>query len=212
MKRFVIIIVFALSFQLIKPQKIQAQEQETQQLLLNIEKLAELTKILNSLYKGYKILYGGYTKIKGIAEGNYKLHQVFLDGLWEINPSIKKYKRITDIVSMQIRIVNEYKDAYKRFRQDKNFTLEEIKYLSAVYKNLLDASVKNLDELFTIMTAKKLRMSDDERINGIDRVFNDMREKLGFLRQFNSQTKLLALQRQRERIDVETIQQLYNLK
>jgi hypothetical protein len=212
MRRIIIILLLSLCFHLAQPVRIQAQEQEIQQLILNIQKLAELRKILDNVYKGYKILYGGYTKIKGISEGNFKLHQLFLDGLWEINPSIKKYKRIPEIIAMQISLVKEYKDAFKRFRQDKNFNLDEINYLGAVYKNLFDASMKNLDELFLLVTAKKLRMSDDERITGIDRVFNEMQDKLAFLRQFNNQTKVLALQRLREKKDVLTIEQLYNLK
>ena len=62
-----------------------------------------------------------------------------------------------------------------------------------------------------VMTASQLRMSDDERMQAIDRIFYDMESKVVFLRYFNSNTQLLAVQRARSRNDVRTMQQLYGL-
>src|SRR5436190_3638298 len=81
--------------------KANAQTQEATQLVLNYEKLKQLEEILDNMYKGYKILTKGYNRIKDIAEGNYTLHQVFLDGLFAVNPSVAKYKRIPDIIRYQ---------------------------------------------------------------------------------------------------------------
>src|SRR5687768_17492678 len=81
-----------------------AQSFEAQQLLLNVEKLAQLKQILSDLKKGYGIVSAGYNTIKNISEGNFKLHQVFLDGLLQVSPVVKKYKRIVDIISNQTKI------------------------------------------------------------------------------------------------------------
>src|SRR5688572_28851208 len=97
-----------------------AQTQEAAQLLLNYEKLKQLEEILDNMYKGYKILSQGYNRIKDIAEGNYDLHQVFLDGLFAVNPSVAKYKLIPDIIRYQSLLVKEYKRALKRFKNDPN--------------------------------------------------------------------------------------------
>ncbi|HUQ67577.1 MAG TPA: hypothetical protein VM101_15550, partial [Flavitalea sp.] len=51
-----------------------SQSDEAQQLLLNVEKLTQLKKILNDMYKGYKIVSKGYNTIKDISEGNFDLH------------------------------------------------------------------------------------------------------------------------------------------
>ena len=142
-----------------------SQSQEVQQLLLNLEKLAQFKKILNNMYTGYKVLYKGYTTIKDISEGNFDLHRNFLDGLLQVSPAVRKYKRISDIVSYQLRIVKEYKSAFNQFKQDKHFTSDEIDYLGKVHGNLFDASLKSLDELAIVITAGKLRMSDDERLH-----------------------------------------------
>lgn len=187
------------------------QAAEAQQLLLNWEKLRQLEEILDNMYRGYKILDKGYTTIKNIAEGNYTIHELFIDGLMLVNPSIRNYKRIPFIIDYQKLLLKEYQRAYSRFRQDPNFKLDELEYLANVYKFLFDASLRNIDELMMIITATKLSMSDDERMQAIDRIFFDMEDKLIFLRTFNNNTQLLAVQRARSMNDFRTMRQLYGV-
>jgi len=132
-----------------------AQSQEAKQLLLDVQKLASLKNILTDLKKGYEIVSGGYNSIKNISEGNFNLHQAFLNSLLEVSPAVRNYKRIADIIAAQVKIVSEYKTAFRQFRETNLFTLDEIDYLSKVYKNLFNQSVKNLDALVTIVTANK---------------------------------------------------------
>jgi hypothetical protein len=186
-----------------------AQAKELAQLALNIEKLAQFKQILSDLKKGYEIISGGYNTIKNISEGNFKLHKVFLDGLLEVNPAIKKYRRVADIVDYQVRIVKEYKTAFNRFKENDWFNESEINYISNVYNNLINLSLKNLDDLFTVITVSDLRMSDDERLAAIDKIYLDMQDKLQFLRSFNSSTSVLALQRAKEKQDVDRVKSLY---
>ena len=187
------------------------QSDEAQQLLLNWEKLQELEKILDNMYVGYKILDKGYTTIKNISEGNYTLHQLCLDGLMAVSPAVRNYKRLPFIIDYQKLLVKEYKNAYTRFRSDPHFTPQEIEYVANVYNYLFTASLRNIDDLVMITTATKLRMSDDERMRAIDRIFYDMESKVGFLRSFNSSTQLLAIQRARAANDVRTLNHLYGI-
>jgi DNA repair ATPase RecN len=191
--------------------KVSAQAEEIEQLLLNVEKLAQLKQILSDLKKGYEIINTGYATIKDISQGNFNLHKAFLDGLMEVSPSIRKYRKVADIINFQIQIVKEYKHAYGRFRQDGNFAPDEIEYLRSVYANLFNQSLKNLDALATVITANKLRMSDDERIKAIDDIFDSMLDKLSFVRHFNNNTIILAIQRARDKNDVATIEKIYGI-
>jgi hypothetical protein len=52
-----------------------------EQLSLDVQKLSELKTILQDMYTDYAIVNKGYTDIRNIAKGNFKLHQLFLDGL-----------------------------------------------------------------------------------------------------------------------------------
>jgi len=122
---------------------------------------------------------------------------------------VKNYKRVTDIIDYQALIVSEYKAAYNRFRNDKNFSPDEIVYLSQVYGNLFNESLSDIDHLINIITSGKLRMSDDQRLHAIDDICDEAKNKLMFLRSFNASTTMLAMQRAIERNDLQTIQNLY---
>jgi DNA repair ATPase RecN len=189
-----------------------SQSQEVQQLLLNIEKLAQFKKILNDMYAGYKIIYKGYTTIKDISEGNFSLHKNFLDGLLQISPAVRKYKRLADIISYQLSIVKECKTAFNQFKQDKHFSLDEIEYIGNVYENFFQASMKNLDELAMVITAGKLRMSDDERLQAIDRIYSEVVDQFSFLQEFNNSTAVLSVQREKEMQDIEVSRKIYSIK
>lgn len=189
-----------------------AQKQEGEQLLLNVEKLAQLKQILRNMHKGYELVSKGYNTVRDISKGNFNLHDVFLDKLLQVSTTVRNYKRVSDIISYQSKIVKEYKVAFQRFKSADVFNAQEIEYLGGVYSNLLSESIKHLDELVMIITAGKLRMSDEERIKAIDRIFEGMEEKLVFLRSFNQGTNVLAVQRYKEMQDLKVSQKLYGVK
>ena len=179
-----------------------AQSFEVQQLLLNVEKLSQFKAILQNMYDGYKVLHKGYTTIKDISEGSLSLHKTFLDALLEVSPAVRKYKKISDIISYQIRLVKQYKAAFNEFKNGDTFTPEEIDYLGKVYGNLFKESIESLDELMVVITSGKLRMSDDERLQAIDRIYAGVEDQFAFLKEFNGNTAMLALQRKGERADI----------
>ncbi|MWB92921.1 TerB family tellurite resistance protein [Flavobacterium sp. GA093] len=197
-----ILIVTILITLLMIPVKSMGQSAEIQQLILNIEKLSQFKKILSDMKKGYELLSGGYKTVKDMTEGNFSLHKTFLDALMQVSPAVKNYKRVAEIVEYQISIVKESRNGMNRFIKNGNFSGQEINYFEKVYGNLLNQSLRNLDELTMIITADKLRMSDDERLKAVDDIYEQMQDKLLFLRNFNNTSNVLALQRAREKNDV----------
>ncbi len=207
MKKIIVILAMcSLSFHA------KAQSDEAQQLLLNWEKLAQFKEILQNMYDGYKILHKGYTAVKDISEGSFTLHKSFLDGLLLVNPAVKKYKRIADIINYQLNIIKYCKAALNQFKEDKQFTIEEINYLGKVYKNLFEQSLKSLDELTLVITAGKLRMTDDERLQAIDQIYSSIEDQHSFLKDFNSNTALLSLQRKSEQAQIKMSRSISGLK
>ena len=188
------------------------QSQEAKQLLLNVEKLAQLKLMLSHMKTGYKILEKGYTSIKNISQGNFNLHRDFLDGLLQVSPAVKQYSKVADIIRVQLKLVKESKAALAEFRGTKQFTITEIEYLGNVYANLLKESLKMLDELAMVVTAGKLRMSDDERLQAIDKIYDEVMEQYTFLNEFNNGTAILSLQREKEKMDVDLMRKVHGLK
>jgi hypothetical protein len=186
-----------------------AQSSEATQLMLNVEKLSQLKNILADMKKGYTVVSQGYKKVKDIASGNFSLHEVFLDGLMVVSPEVKKYRRVADIISVQKSIVSEYKAALRAFRGADVFNAGELGYLGNVYSSLFDASLQNLEDLTMVITSSKLRMSDEERLKAIDRIFLDTSDKLEFLRDFNRGALVLFKQKQKEKREIEQLRMYY---
>jgi hypothetical protein len=197
---------------LIVPNRTNAQSAEIQQLILNIEKLSQFKKILSDMKKGYELLSGGYKMVKDMSEGNFNLHKTFLDALMQVSPIVKKHKRVGDIINFQMLLMKESKNGLNRFVKSGNFSEKEISYFEKVYGNLLSQSLRNLDELTMVLTADKLRMSDDERLQAVDDIYLQMQDKLLFLRNFNATSNVLALQRAKEAKDVYASKELQELK
>ncbi|MCX2680990.1 TerB family tellurite resistance protein [Galbibacter sp. EGI 63066] len=207
MKRFVLSTIIALTCLCHQPARAQAQELE--QLMLNIKKLDQLRKILQNMYDGYRILADGYTRVKDIAEGDFNLHDVFLDGLLAVNPDVKNYRKAAGTIRLQREILSRYQSAYRRFTASGHFSAAELQYLQKVYADLFDLGLRNLDELVSVVTAGPLRMNDAQRLEAIDRIHGETLQMLTFLQGFNGRTATVALERERGQGYLEEASQLY---
>lgn len=196
---------------LVRGEAAKAQAQEAQQLLLNVEKLAQLKNILEDLKKGYEVVYRGYTTIKRLSEGNFELHDLFLQGLLQVSPTVSNYKRIGEIVQGQLALVSEYKKALRLFRESGLLRPEELDYISTVFNKLLKRSLQNLDDLAMVVTAGTLRMTDAERLTAIDAVWAELQESRTFLRRFNNEAKVLLVQRATGREELSSVKSIYSI-
>jgi hypothetical protein len=204
MKKITMICIALLLCNTVWQHQAKAQADEIAQLTLNIQKLNQLRSILNNMKKGYDILNGGYNTIVNINEGNFTIHKAFLDGLMEVSPVVRNYRKVPQIMRNQLLLAREYQSAFNRFQQADVFDVDEVRYMERVYSNLLKHSLRSLDELLLVITANQMRMSDDERLKAIDKIFDDMEQKLFFLREFNNSTSILELQRIKEKASIKS--------
>jgi len=183
-----------------------------QQLVLDYQKLAGLKNILGQMYTGYSVLTKGYGAVKDVAQGNFSLHEAFLDGLYLVSPTVRKYARVTDIIKEQAALFSEYKNASQSFNRDQQFSPEELAYMMNVYHNLVSQSLKNLDDLSMIVTDSKLRMSDAERLMAIDQIYLESHNQLIYLRKFTDQAAKISWQRKQAAADNQRVKSIYGLK
>jgi hypothetical protein len=181
------------------------------QLILDTEKLTSMKSTLQELYQGYETLDKGYTKIRNIAEGNFNLHKLFLDGLLAVSPAVQNAPHILDILNAEYNLLTEYKSASGRYGAGGPFTAQELDYIIGVYSTLLQRSVQSIEELTMVITADQLRMSDAQRLQAIDRVYAEVNGQLGFLRQFDNSLAIQAAQRTKEANTIYALKSLYGL-
>jgi len=189
-----------------------AQSFDAQQLILDWQKLTELKSMLKELQQGYQVLHTGYENIRTIAQSSFNLHNGFLSALLSVNPAVKNDSRVQGIIGFQSAIATEYTAYFNRFKQDKHFSAAEIAYLGTVYSNLFNQSLSGITNLTTVLTPNTLRMSDDERLRAIEGIYQETKNQLLFLRNFNNSTTMLAIDRAIEDNDAETAKNLYGLE
>lgn len=191
--------------------KANAQSDELQQLLLNIEKLTQFKAILSDMKKGYQIYQQGYGTISNLSKGNFDLHNIYLTGLMAVNPAVRNNPRVGQIMSQQNDLLSEYQRYASLFRQSGTFSNSELTYINNVFSQLVRQSDANIDDLASVTTAGQLRMSDDDRLRAIDHIYNSSSDQLQFLRFFNRQAVMLSLQRGKNLNDTRTLKRLYGI-
>jgi hypothetical protein len=140
------------------------------------------------------------------------LYEGYFNELWQIKDAIAFYHRIEDIISKQTKIVSGYETAYNLFKQDNHFSADEIKYMEKVYDGLIDASLKDLDQLFLVIKSLTTQMTDEKRIEIIDNAGKAMDEVYNDLKAFNNENMMLSLQRSKDINEVAVVKQLYGLQ
>ncbi len=150
-------------------------------------------------------------QISDWVEKQRKLYADYFEELRKVKTALTYYQRVKDIMEQQIQIVNEYKAAWALFRQDKNFTQDELDYMFGVYTGMMEESGKNIDQLFLVVYAFVTQMSDAKRLEIIDAVAGNVEQTLMDLKEFNEENKMISLQRATEQGDIDYVKKLYGL-
>lgn len=154
---------------------------------LKLDEISAWTKKQRDLYKGY---YDELQKVKSI---------------------ISYYQRIKEITSKQKKLIEEYERAWNLFKQDSHFNSSELEYMEKVYTGILEESMKNIDQIFSILESFTTQMSDMKRLEIINAAADQIDSNYDDLTLFNQQNVLLSLQRAKTVNDVNKVKQFYGI-
>ena len=140
------------------------------------------------------------------------LYQNYFAELWEVKDVLSDYHRIKEITQQEIALVKDYHQAWNGVQQDGHFTPDEVLYIGQVYTGIIDASLKNLDQIALVINSFNTQMTDAKRMEIINRAADAMQTNLNDLRSFNSQNILLSLQRSKDENDVAVVKKMYGLQ
>ena len=151
-------------------------------------------------------------EIKNWVEKQRKLYDDYFQELWKVKAILAYYNRVKDIIERQVQMVNEYKGAWALFKQDKNFTAEELDYMFNIYSGMMDESLKSIDQLFLVVNAFATQMTDAKRLEIINTVSDNLEQQYVDLKDFNNQNKMLSIQRASEKGEIDYVKRLYGLQ
>lgn len=152
------------------------------------------------------------TEISDWTQRQKELYSEYYEGLVKVKSLISTYNRIRELAQTQGEIVSEYNRASSLFKRDKHFSVEELLHMEEVYRGILDASIRNLDQVFVVIGSFKTQMSDAARLELIASAAREMDENYSDLRQFNEQNVILSIQRSKSVLEVKMLKELYGVQ
>ena len=153
-------------------------------------------------------------KLDEISEWTRKqkeIYQEYFDELWRVKSAIAYYKRITEILQLQKKLVADYKNAWALIQQDKNFSAKELQYIYGVYSGIISESIKSLDQILMVAQSFTVQMSDADRLEILNRAADEIERSSDDLKSFTNENIGISLRRSRDLAELQSIKRLYGL-
>jgi len=184
---------------------------QSKQVKLYLEAIKANAVYLEYLKKAISIAREGLPTIMAIRNGEFNLHELFFKGLSTVNPKIRNWSKVADIISCQVNIVKIYKSSFKQIRSSGQFSETEINYIFSVFSKLVDNCVAVIEMLADVLADGEFKMSDDERIKRIDVLYANMQSNYTFCQKFSNNNIVMAMQRLKEKNEVASSKFLFDI-
>jgi len=153
-------------------------------------------------------------KLDEISDWSSKQKDLFgsyYQELWQIKTAIAYYSRISELTQKQVALVSQYEQAWGLIKNDKHFSADELTYMGNVYSEILQASVKDLDQILSVIHANQTQMPDAKRLELVNQAADHMDANFADMQQFNTANQLLSLQRAADENEVLTLKKYYGI-
>lgn len=107
----------------------------------------------------------------------YQQGKEYYDGLRKVKNLVRDARKVQQTILMVGDITDIYVTSFERMLSDPYFTPEELSAIALGYTKLLEESAHLLNDLKTVVNENGLSMNDKERMDIIDRCYNDMLQK-----------------------------------
>jgi len=171
--------------------------------------IAKLQVYLGYLKKGYHIVDQGLTTIGDIKKGDFVIHQTYFNSLKHVNPVVRKYGKLVEMVDMQRRIIALIRQYKEQQKYQLVFSLSETEYISTVFTSLIDKVIDDIQIITELLTDDQYALKDDERISRLDNIYAATEEKYEFAQSFAKAIAVYATQKQQDLNDLKALQKLY---
>jgi len=203
MKKIILILIIVIVFS----QQMMGQAKQRKELLLQI---AALQVYIDYAKKGYSTVSKGLNFIGDVKKGEVNLHGDYFSSLLKVNPKVRNYYKIAEIISMQVKIVKVSSKTIKSLRAADLYHGTELAYVERALNRLLENCSNTLDHLLSVSTDSKLELTDDQRIERIDRMHQSMLEDYNFCMSFSREAGLLSFSKAKDLKEAEQLLVMYH--
>lgn len=140
----------------------------------------------------------------------YKQGKEYYDALKSVNNLIKDARKVKKTIEMVSEITDIYVNGFNKMVGDPNFTPNELVAISTGYAKLLEEGGSLVSELKNIVTGSNgLSLSDKERMEVIDDVYNKMLEYRNLTKYYTQKSISVSFIRAKEKNDTDRVLSLY---
>ncbi|TKT86013.1 hypothetical protein [Dyadobacter frigoris] len=176
-----------------------------------IEQIAQLKIYLELTKKGYKIAKEGLTTIGDIRRGEFKLHKNRFDSLSIVKPAISKHPVASAAVYQIVYTIRLYYQLGDLLAANDWLSSQEKRYIKSVFDQLAWDGVDVLDNLDEVTKDRKLKMTDDARVQRIEMLYRQSQQIYLFARQIFEQATTLSTQRRSEQDNIDNSRALHGI-
>lgn len=177
-----------------------------------IKQITLLNTYVGYIKKGCDIADKGLHAINNVKDGEFSLHRDFLGSLKTVNPNLAKSAKVSDIILFQLFIVKNLNAINKFALHAKGLTPEDVRYVTSVYLNMLRLCDASISELLELVFSDKLKMTDDQRLNCINKLHALSSDRVAFAKHFDCDVKTLAHARASEMNSLSTAYSQFGIR
>lgn len=139
----------------------------------------------------------------------YEQSKKFYDALRSVTDLVKDARKVQLTILMVGEISDIYVNSFNLMMTDKNFTVQELSSIAFGYTKLLEEGSFELKELKEVVSVTNLSMSDKERMDVIDRIYNSVMRYRNLTAYYTRKNVSISYVRSRKSGDSERVRALY---
>ncbi|MBZ4190798.1 DUF4141 domain-containing protein [Niabella beijingensis] len=139
----------------------------------------------------------------------YEQGKEYYDKLKAVSNLVKDARKVQQTVLLVGDVSEMYVKNFGKMMNDPNFSPQELSAIANGYSTLLNESTELLKELKQIVTNTGLSLNDKERMDVIDKVYNEVKEYHNLVRYYTNKNISVSILRAKKKNDSKRVLELY---
>lgn len=139
----------------------------------------------------------------------YEQGREYYDKLQAVNNLVKDARKVQQTVLLVGDVSEMYVQNFSKMMNDPNFSTQELSAIANGYSVLLNESTELLKELKNIVSATSLSLNDKERMDIIDRVYNQVKDYHNLVRYYTNKNISVSILRAKKKNNTQRVLDLY---
>ncbi|MDE3211760.1 MAG: hypothetical protein KGM98_00890 [Bacteroidota bacterium] len=171
--------------------------------------IAALKTLELTLKQGYEMARAGWSVVEAFSRQEDSLHGHYFASLLQVKPVVRLDPRVAGILQMQADIVQSCKDMDFLWNGSDTPDGWQSSYASQVLQQILKEVDRNATMLLEVTGYGNFQMSDRERLDEIENLYQRTVLEYGFVQHFNREFQLLQVAQDQDRKEWMLIGKLY---